>query len=132
MSKLSPCRYCGNPPGTKVGPPAMARCLTIGCKGRDLAAVTIEEWNGPAPVSALDTALTRIRELEQDAARRHEAFIRVTASLAAAISLLERTPKAKSAAPSNTMFAQMLGDYRNSLEIARAALSSKDQEKTNG
>lgn len=49
--------------------------------------------------------------------------ISVIASLAAAISLLERVPNAKKAAPSNKMFEQMLCDYRNALENARAALS---------
>jgi hypothetical protein len=57
-----------------------------------------------------------------------DVLIRVTASLAAAISILERTPKAKMAAPSNTMFEQMLTDYRNSLEAARAALSQPDPD----
>jgi uncharacterized protein YqeY len=41
------------------------------------------------------------------------------ASLAAAISLLERTPKAKKAAPSDTMFEMMLSDYRKALEAGR-------------
>jgi hypothetical protein len=58
-----------------------------------------------------------------------EALISVTASLAAAISLLERTPKAKMAAPSNTMFAQMLDDYRRSLEKGRAALSDTSTDR---
>jgi hypothetical protein len=46
--------------------------------------------------------------------------IRVMAALAAAISLLERTPKAKKAAPSDKMFAMMLDSYRKALEEARA------------
>lgn len=50
-------------------------------------------------------------------------LIDVVASLAAAISLLERTPKAKKAAPSDKMFDQMLADYRKSLEAARATLA---------
>ena len=48
-----------------------------------------------------------------------DAFKGATASLAAAISLLERG--GKKAAPSDTMFEQMLTDYRNALERARAA-----------
>ena len=55
-----------------------------------------------------------------------EALVSVTASLAAAISLLERTPKAKKAAPSDKMFEQMLIDYRKSLETGRAALTSTE------
>lgn len=45
----------------------------------------------------------------------------VTSSLAAAISLLEKSPK--SGAPSNKMFDQMLVDYRASLERARIFLN---------
>lgn len=49
--------------------------------------------------------------------------INVMASLAAAISLLERGGKAaKKAAPSDKMFDQMIVDYKRSLEHARAAL----------
>ena len=50
-----------------------------------------------------------------------EVLIDVMASLDAAISLLERTPK--KAAPSDKMFDQMLADYRASLERARASLA---------
>lgn len=77
--------------------------------------------NGALIVEAVNSYATlkaRITELE-------EALVRTAASLAATISLLERTPKAKMAAPSNTMFEQMLVDYRNSLEAARAALQPK-------
>lgn len=51
-----------------------------------------------------------------------DALTGAAAALAAAISLLERTPAAKKAAPSNRMFAQMLDDYRRALEAARAEL----------
>ena len=52
-------------------------------------------------------------------------LIDVAASLAAAISLLERGGKAaKKAAPSDRMFDQMLKDYRASLNSARAALAA--------
>jgi hypothetical protein len=57
------------------------------------------------------------------AAGGRDAFIGVTASLAAAISLLERTPNAKKAAPSDKMFEIMLSDYRKALEAGRAALA---------
>lgn len=50
-----------------------------------------------------------------------EAQISTAASLAAAISLLERG--GKKAAPSDKMFAVMLDDYRKSLDGARAALA---------
>jgi hypothetical protein len=52
-------------------------------------------------------------------AETRRALIRVSASLAAAISLLERTPKAKKAAPSDTMFNMMINDYKRALEAAR-------------
>lgn len=52
-----------------------------------------------------------------------EPFVKVLASLAAAISLLERG--GKKAAPSDLMFEQMLADYRNALEVGRAALSQQ-------
>jgi hypothetical protein len=55
--------------------------------------------------------------------RLRKVAIGVAASLAAAISLLERGGKAaKKAAPSDKMFDQMLTDYRASLDRARAAL----------
>lgn len=51
------------------------------------------------------------------------AIVGALASLAAAISLLERG--GKKAAPSDKMFKQMLSDYRKSLEEARAALTAE-------
>lgn len=54
------------------------------------------------------------------------AFVGVLASLAAAISLLERG--GKSAAPSDKMFDAMLADYRTSLKDGRAALARIKQE----
>jgi len=52
-------------------------------------------------------------------------LVDVTAHLAAAISLLERTPRAKKAAPSDKMFDQMLTDYRNSLNPPKAPRKDK-------
>lgn len=49
-----------------------------------------------------------------------ETIIDLAAHLAAAISLLERSPKR--GAPSDRVFDQMLADYRASLKRARAAL----------
>ncbi len=43
------CPFCKNPPGQKVGPPAMARCITPGCEGTKLGAVTLAEWNASSP-----------------------------------------------------------------------------------
>lgn len=53
-----------------------------------------------------------------------EAFTQVLASLAAAISILERTPQAKKAVASDTMFDISLNDYRKALETGRAALAT--------
>jgi hypothetical protein len=71
-------------------------------------------------------------EARAEIERMREVLIDTTASLVAAISLLERTPAAKKAAPSDTMFAIMLKDYRKSVAQARAALASAtphEQEK---
>jgi hypothetical protein len=48
----------------------------------------------------------------------------VTAALAAAISLLERTPNAKSAAMSDTAFDIMLSDYNKALNYARSFINA--------
>jgi len=61
--------------------------------------------------------------------KTRDPFVAVTASLAAAISLLERTPGAARAAPSNMMFDQMLADYRRSLEAARKALRAQSMPR---
>jgi NTP pyrophosphatase (non-canonical NTP hydrolase) len=56
---------------------------------------------------------------------QRDPIVVAVASLAAAISLLERTPKANKAAPSDKMFNQMLDDYRRALDNARDALRSQ-------
>ncbi len=58
-------------------------------------------------------------------------IIHAVASLAAAISLLERTPNAKKVAASDKMFDQMLADYRVALKNARAALAAAKPEGGN-
>jgi hypothetical protein len=64
-----------------------------------------------------------IDAMQDEIARLRGVAISTAASLAAAISLLERGGKAaKKAAPSDKMFDQMLTDYRKSLTAARAAL----------
>lgn len=62
-------------------------------------------------------------ELARKVIQIREVAIDAAASLAAAISLLERSPK--KAAPSDKMFDQMLVDYRASLDRARAVLAPK-------
>ncbi len=61
-----------------------------------------------------------------------EALIHTLASLAASISLLERTPRAKKAAPSDKMFDQMIADYKAALEQGRAALAALPQDVVEG
>lgn len=69
-----------------------------------------------------ETVVGRVKTLEAEIAELRESNLDLAASLAAAISLLERTPKAKKAAPSDRMFDQMLVDYRASLERFRALI----------
>lgn len=54
-------------------------------------------------------------------------FVQVLASLAAAISLLERG--GKKAAASDRMFERMLDDYRAALEVGRNALSQQTERQ---
>lgn len=61
--------------------------------------------------------ITRLRAENE---KLREVLIDTTASLVASVSLLERG--GKKAAPSDKMFAQMLVDYKNSIDRARAAL----------
>jgi len=57
-----------------------------------------------------------------------EALKDALCSLVAAVSLLESG--GKKAAPSDKMFSQMLADYKNSIERARAALAAPEGERT--
>lgn len=70
-----------------------------------------------------DAAHSRIAALEAENAKLKEAAVDAASSLAAAISLLERTPSAMRVAPSNKMFIQMMDDYRAALERTRAAIA---------
>lgn len=97
----------------------------------EAAAIELKRWSEPGVVLEydLEDEMKAIRALTpSDAAaalervkrEAQEALIPALASLAAAISLLERSPK--TAAPSDKMFDQMLDDYRKSLEEARSVL----------
>lgn len=55
---LLPCPFCKKPAGSKVGPPAMARCVTPGCDGTKLAAYTFAEWNTHAAPPSTETPHT--------------------------------------------------------------------------
>ena len=68
----------------------------------------------------LREAADEITRLRAENERLREALIDTTASLVASVSLLERG--GKKAAPSDKMFAQMLVDYKNSIDRARAAI----------
>ena len=61
--------------------------------------------------------------LQGDAEALRESLLNTAASLAAAISLLERG--SKKAAPSDKMFDMMLSDYRKTLASARTTLNRK-------
>lgn len=71
----------------------------------------VDSWNRRATPPASDAAVPAGRE----------PMIAMAASLAAAISLLEKG--GKKAAPSDKMFEQMLIDYRRALEDGRTALA---------
>lgn len=88
----------------------------------DIDLVTAQHICNDAMINGVTVSGTaaRIEALEA-------ALINTAAHLAASISLLERTPKANKAAPSDTMFNMMLADYKKSLAEARAALD-KDVE----
>lgn len=74
--------------------------------------------------------IAAIREAEAAGeAKSDDVLIRVLASLAAAISLLERMPKAKKAAPSDKVFEQMLIDYRNALEAGRTFIRARTDKE---
>lgn len=53
------CKYCGNHPGTKTGPPALARCITTNCEASTLGAETIGEWNARNDPVAEDVKFLR-------------------------------------------------------------------------
>jgi hypothetical protein len=67
--------------------------------------------------------LERAEAAERRADALERALVDISASLNAAISLLERG--GRKAASSDTMFRQMLSDYRASLDRARAALTDQ-------
>lgn len=58
-----------------------------------------------------------------------EVMIDLVSHLAAAVSLLEHTPKAKKAAPSDKMFRIMLDDYRGALARGRQFFSDHLEQK---
>lgn len=73
--ELLPCPLCKKMLGTKVGPPALARCITDGCDGKKLGAVTLIEWNTrPSPdsvgVEALKTVRHKMARLKETECRR--------------------------------------------------------------
>lgn len=86
----------------------------------DTRDAVISKWNTRLREERLEiAAFTTDRERKIEAA-----LIDAGASLAAAISLLEKGGKAaKKAAPSDTMFDMMLNDYRKSLDRTRRAIS---------
>lgn len=67
-------------------------------------------------------AADEITRLREENARLRKALIDILASLVASVDLLERG--GKKAAPSDKMFAQMLVDYKNSIERGRAVAAA--------
>lgn len=103
---------------TQYKGPVCRGCWALGnnCKICERCVATKPTTTGPRPTEAFAHPL--LVEALRDAG----------ASLAAAISLLERGGKAaKKAAPSDRMFDQMVKDYKASLTRARAALSEVSQ-----
>lgn len=109
----------------------------LGPKGADYSAEPVTFYmEALAAITALEADIARLQtahvqmqramtDLAAENARLRGAVLPVMASLAAAISLLERGGKlAKKAAASDKMFDQMLTDYRKSLAVARAALTT--------
>lgn len=79
---------------------------------RDNDALTIQKYEWKDRAEELQKQIAAMREAAKDA----------LASLVAATSLLELSPK--KAAPSDKMFDQMIADYKASIERTRAALST--------
>jgi len=77
----------------------------------------------PAPKEMLDEAIAEVVRLRTRIAELEAALKDATVHLIAAVSLLESG--GKKAAPSNKMFQQMLVDYKNGIERARAALKGE-------
>lgn len=83
--------------------------------------------NGKNATMMTDDVIAMLADTELSRSGVRGAMLHVCASLAAAISLLEKGGKAaKKAAPSDTMFDQMLADYRTALERARAGLAETE------
>ena len=102
----------------KAGEHMIAEGVTLCDDGKDSGGVLAAKV--PECAALLQA---RAERAEAEVARLHGITVGATASLAAAISLLERG--GKRAAPSGKMFAQMLMDYKASLKRARAALREK-------
>lgn len=112
----------GHSPHTNIVAVVPITACVFSLAGRNKREADVE-WISrcsPSAVSALLDEIDRLRAGPQECG----AIIHAVASLAAAISLLERTPKANKAAPSDRMFDQMLKDYRKALDDARQAIGS--------
>lgn len=83
-----------------------------------------DDCQSVGPLSlALAEANDRIRAFTAERDRLRDPFVAALAALAAAISLLERSPK--TAAPSDQMFDIMLADYKGALRDGRAAFTHR-------
>lgn len=118
--ELLPCPFCG---GKSFVSSTLEGDFYVMCEREDCfgmvgytasAEQAVENWN------------TRPATKDAELSALRESTIDVTASLAAAVSLLERG--GKKGAPSHRMFAVMLADYRASLDRARAALTHQEKD----
>ena len=86
-------------------------------------------WNNPTVIcacrEAATAALTAIEAAGMLVVPRDDA-VNVVASLAAAISIIERTPQARKAAMSDTAFVIMLDDYTKALAAGRAMFAAQE------
>ena len=109
---LKPCPFCG---GARIRSHYIRDGRSIGCAD---CGGSLRAYNGPTDITARLVSAWNRRVAAPADDRVREPLIDVMASLAAAISLLERSPK--TVAASDKMFDMMLDDYRGSLERARA------------
>jgi hypothetical protein len=94
------CPFCGgkvDPEGWASSEKRGPECVECGATAPDM-----ETWNR-----------------RQSEAGTYEVLMRVTSSLVAAVSILERTPSAKKSMASDRMFDQCIKDYRDAFESAR-------------
>ena len=127
-SGLMNCPFCGSPAELERDSDHHGEWFNLGCS-RHFDAVPDPDKSCPGgriwyteELDNEEAAITAWNTRAPSDAALVEALEDVTAHLAAAISLLSRSPK--TGAASNKMFDQMLVDYDNSAARGRAALAA--------